>query len=281
MLFGERTANALLELGAFKVDPNTPFIYASRKIGPVYIDVRRLSSRPDAWAVTVQELVDLINTEVGSAPVDLISGGEIADLLFSIPVALHLAKPHLIIRKVAKGHGLAGRLVGTVAKGQHVLHVADLLTHGTSAVAWVEAIRGAGGQIRDYVVVFDRMQGGARALNAQGVQLHALLRLDERFLALAAQHGLLSKDDQEVVASYRGDPEAWARTVLRRNPRFLQRALAATNGYLTRREGLEILTRGYPDLIPELGAYVAATLKRLRVQAAAPEVGYAPSASRS
>ena len=258
----ESVAAALLEAGGLKLSENEPFILASRKIGPVYLDVRQLTATPSGWSATIDELVALI-AKVGDF--EVVSGGELADLFFSIPVALRLGKPHLAIRKVAKGYGAGGtgRLVGRIEKGQRVVHVSDLITSGTSALDWVDTVRGSGGLIENYVAVFDRGQGGREALREKGVQLHSLLELDSEFLKFAAARGFLREKGLESIRSYLHDSDGWARGYLRRRPEFLTGRIEAENGRLSRPEGLEVLTRGYPELIPELGDVVRRKLREL------------------
>jgi orotate phosphoribosyltransferase len=255
----EAVASALLEAGGLKLNEEEPFILASRKIGPVYLDVRQLTATPSGWTSAVEALAQVVRT-IGSC--DLIAGGELADLFFSIPVALRLGKPHLAIRKAPKTYGAGGgRLVGRIERGQTVVHVSDLITSGTSALDWVEVLRGAGGVVEGYVVVFDRGQGGREALVQKGVVLHSLLTLDEEFLSYASEKNNLSRSQLDSIERYLKDPEGWARDFLRRRPSFLTERVAAEGGKLTRSEGLEVLTKGYPDLIPELGDMVR---KRLR-----------------
>ena len=146
---------------------------------------------------------------------------ELADLFFSIPVALELGKPHLAIRKVAKEHGTGGRLVGRVESGQKVFHFSDLITSGKSALDWIETIRSAGGEIAHYFAVFDRGQGGRKALSENGVELHTLLVLDEEFLSFASAKGYLRQAHVETIRRYLEDPEAWTQEFLVRRPTFL------------------------------------------------------------
>ncbi len=262
----ERAASMLLEARALRFREREPFVLASRKIGPVYIDVRQLTGHPRAWREVISELVQVVRTTDGEWPV---SGGELADLFFSIPVALELQRPHLTIRKAVKGYGAGGRLVGKVSPGETFVHVSDLITSGKSAEEWVGVIEESGGRVARYVVVFDRNQGGREALRKHGVELESLVTLDHDFLTFAAEKGALSQQDQDSIAKYLLDPEGWSRDFLRQNPSFLSDRIEASGGKLTRAEGLEVLSLGYPALIPELGDVVR---KRLLEVGVDPEV---------
>jgi orotate phosphoribosyltransferase len=255
-----RVATALLNVGGLRFNTADPFILTSRKICPVYVDVRMLTSRPEGWKAAVDGLAEAVR---GLGNVNAVSGGELADLLFSVPVAFKLGMPHLAIRKQPKGYGTGGRLIGEVSQGSRFAHVSDLITSGTSALQWIDAIREAGGVVSDYLVVFDRNQGGKEALDRKGVRVHSLLELDDGFVAFASGRGGLTGAQVEEVRKYLADPEQWSVGFLRRNPRFLTKRIAAAGGLITRSEGLEVLTQGYPELIAEVGAKVRRRLREI------------------
>jgi orotate phosphoribosyltransferase len=254
----EGVALALIGAGGLRFSDEEPFILASKKIGPVYVDVRRLTSTPAGWKAANEGLVDVVR---GLGHVDAISGGELADLFFSIPVALELGLPHLTIRKQPKGHGTGGRLVGEVLPGEKFVHVSDLITSGTSAREWIDVVRGAGGSVQDYVVVFDRNQGGREALEKSGVRVRALLEMNGAFLSFVSNKGALAEEKIEGIRRYLADPEKWSGHFLRSNPEFLSERIESRDGRMTRSDGLDVLTQGYPELIPEIGEVVR---KRLR-----------------
>lgn len=220
--------------------------------------------------------MSLIDLEVGVRNFDVVSGGELADLLFSIPVALRTGKPHLMIRKTAKTYGTGGRIVGTLERGKTVVHVSDLVTSGTSAAGWVTTIRGAGGKLNHYFAVFDRKQGGDETLRSMGVKVHSLLSMDADFVKFAAKGGMITLGAAESILAYLADPEKWARTFLRKHPEMLAKRVAAIDGHVISREGIEILTAAYPDLVAELGYVVRDSLRKNAVKDRVEEVGYVP-----
>jgi uridine monophosphate synthetase len=253
-------AKALITAGALRFDSEKPFVLASRKIAPVYVDVRQLTGAPAGWSATVEALAAVVK---GISPTASVSGGELADLFFSVPVALRLGRRHLAIRKAPRGYGAGGRLVGSVAKGEEFVHVSDLVTAGTSAMQWVAVIREAGGELAHYVTVFDRVQGGREGLAKEGVQLHALVSLDGEFLRSAVEAGALDPARLGAVNRYLADPDGWAREFLLANPAFLTERIMGVGGKLTRSEGFEVLAEGYPELRPQLGGQVAKKLREI------------------
>jgi hypothetical protein len=157
-----------------------------------------------------------------------------------------------------------------------VVHVSDLITSGTSALDWVNAIREAGAEVGHYFAVVDRMQGGEEALEAVGVKLHSLLKLDAEFLETAVTEGLLEEDSAKGIRSHLENPERWAENLLLSRPEILYGYIAAEGGKLTRREGVDIITIGYPDLVTKLGDSVRQRLRSLGVKDRIDSLGYAP-----
>jgi len=258
-----KVAMALLDVGGLRFDTTDPFILASRKICPVYVDVRRLTTKPEGWRSAVDGLAGVIR---GLGNIDAVSGGELADLLFSVPVAFELGLPHLAIRKQAKGYGTGGRLVGEVKHGNTFVHVSDLITSGTSALQWIDAIREAGGVVNDYLVVFDRNQGGREALDMEEVRVRSLLELNDEFLSFASDRGSLTDAQLDAVREYLADPEQWSVNFLRRNPQFIMERITSDGGRISRSEGLEVLTQGYPELMGEVGAKVRRRLHEIGLE---------------
>lgn len=276
MELGLRTAKALLEVEALKFREDDPFVYNSRKIGPVYVDVRQLSTSPQLWGEVVDEIVSLLQSVIDAEKFHVISGGEVADLLFSIPVALRIGKPHITVRKAEKGYGMGGRIVGALQEGQKVVHVSDLITSGTSAVDWVRVIREAGGLMTDYFTVFDRNQGGGERLASLGVRLHSLVSLSDKLLRDASSAGMISKESVKGVSSYLADPDEWARAFLTTHPEALRRLISVKEGRLTRKEGLEVVTIGYPSLIQEMSPFLRTLLNEEGLREPFEAIGYYP-----
>jgi orotate phosphoribosyltransferase len=86
--------------------------------------------------------------------------------------------PFVIVRSAAKEYGTGNRLEGEYRTGERVVMVEDVVTSGGAALEAVEAVRGAGLVCETVVCVVDRGEGGAQAMEAAGVTLHALFDAD-------------------------------------------------------------------------------------------------------
>ena len=89
----------------------------------------------------------------------------------------HLCYP-LVVRKEAKGHGMARLIEGEVEAiaGEEVLALDDVITTGGSTLKAVKALREAGFKVNRALCIVDRQEGGAEALGAEGVALLSLFR---------------------------------------------------------------------------------------------------------
>ena len=83
------------------------------------------------------------------------------------------------VRKEVKKHG-TGRLVeGPFQEGDRVAIVEDVITTGGSALKAATAVRAAGGVVAGVLALVDREEGGRAALEATGLQVHAMVRAAE------------------------------------------------------------------------------------------------------
>lgn len=272
-------SHTLFRSGAYSVRM-PPFIYVSGKIGPVYVDCSRLQSNPDDWELVNQYQAAQIRAVEASTKLEkaVITGGETRDLPFSIPVAKKLGRPHLIIRKEQKGHGLGGNFAGgEIKEGDYAIHVADLLTQGTSAKKWVYAIRNSGGQIELYFVVFDRLQGGTQKLRDMRVYALSLSQMNDKFSNIGIDEKFVSKENYAEVPPYLHDPDTWSINYLRNHPEFIKDNIAvAPDGKIdSRKKGLAVFNDiAHPQLREELGPLVRQWLEELGVTQPVPEIGY-------
>jgi orotate phosphoribosyltransferase len=160
-----------LQFGAFKL--------SSGKISPYYIDLRIVPSFPGAFKKVCDFCVDFIKSEVGDKNFERVAGIPVAGIPFASIIAYNLQKPFLYVRKGMRFHGRQRRIEGTLAPGDRVLLIDDLITTGLSLKKATKAIVAEGGVVADAVVVLDREEGGREKLEKSGIKLHALLNVSE------------------------------------------------------------------------------------------------------
>ncbi len=227
----ERNAKRIWDVGAYSESFDPPRIYVSGKIGPPYVNCAEFQNFPQEWEGAVNDFAAKIKNNFKSwyiKKVKRIAGGEVRDLVFSIPVANKLGKKHTIIRKEETTHGLGGNLVTEIFPNEEVFLISDLLTTGKSTKQWIAAIKNAGGSVKHYFNFFDRLQGGEKAVEdfvgseyGYHVSGSSVVRMNEDFFKIGIDSGFTTKKKYENLQKYLEDPDKWAAEYLIRHPEFL------------------------------------------------------------
>lgn len=252
--------NLLFESGAFKVAPaDKPFLYTSGLIGPYFINTHFLCGG-EAAANEVLSLIDKesqvpgfqkklisileniynssavfkaaidaasnkIIKEIGLASFGYVSGGERRDWFFSPLVAARLDKPLLWIYKDGTVLDTNGEELKDL-KSEKVINVADLLTIGSSYErAWVPELKKRNAILAYSLNIVDRMQGGEEILLNLGLEkILEVFKIDNSFFEVAFKKNLISKEQFDLLISYKEDPHNSMRNFLLANPSFVESA---------------------------------------------------------
>jgi len=179
-----------LEFGTFKL--------SSGRVTPYYIDLRVVSSFPDAFHEILGLCVDYVRSKL-SEDFDRIAGIPIAGVPFASILAYNLSKPFIFIRQGVRLHGRERRIEGVLISGDRVLLVDDLITTGLSLRRAAAAVRSEGGVVTDAFVLLDREEGGRKRLLNGGVEVHSLFRVSEVTTRLYEMN-VITEDQLEIVA---------------------------------------------------------------------------------
>ncbi|MDY7093075.1 MAG: orotate phosphoribosyltransferase [Acidobacteriota bacterium] len=198
----------LWQAGAVRFQLEEPFLLASGNRSPVYVNCRQMISDPVFMGLYVACARWLCRQR--KVTVDAVAGGETAGIPYAAYLAQALDRPMLYVRKKAKGYGIASKVEGSLEAGARVLLVEDLITDGGSKMGFVEALREAGGEVSDALVLFDRQQGGEGTLAEHGIRLHAVADRGTT-LTVAQECGLLSPQQRDSLDHYFADPAVWHR----------------------------------------------------------------------
>jgi len=203
-------ARMLLEIDAVHFRQE-PFILTSGAASPVYIDCRKLISFPRIRSALMDYGVATVMDQVGFEAFDSVAGGETAGIPFAAWFAERMALPMQYIRKKPKGFGRDAQIEGQMNDGDRVLLVEDLATDGGSKIAFVEAIRKAGGVCdHTFVVFFYDIFSETREIMADnGLTLHYLTTWRD-VLAEATAQGRFDQSTLGAVADYLESPKEWS-----------------------------------------------------------------------
>ena len=153
--FRNKTAKILLSIKAINIQPNKPFKLTSGRLSPVYVDCRKIISYLKERRMIIDMGSKLIKKEINLKKIDCIAGGETAGIPYASWISEKLNKPMVYIRKKPKGFGKQSQIEGEIKKNSTVLLIEDLSTDGKSKINFCNAIKKAGGRIKDIFVIFN------------------------------------------------------------------------------------------------------------------------------
>ena len=204
------TAKMLLEIKAVHFNSRKPFVLASGKSSPTYIDCRKIISFPRVRSTLMDFLTVTVMREAGFEEFDNIAGGETAGIPFSALVAERMSLPMTYIRKKPKGYGKNSQIEGIMKDGQRVLLVEDLTTDGGSKISFIDAIRETGATCSHTAVIFyyGIFKNTEKILDNHGVRLHYLCTWWD-VLAEAKKQSSFDQETLFEVESFLRQPEEW------------------------------------------------------------------------
>ena len=238
----------LVETQAF-TDLEQPVILASGELGIYYVNTEKLSKDNGKWeqygndslgmiyhsVITTQnnpsfkEVINQLSEGVQSLfPIKsnqkiAVSGGQRRDWIFSGPIAHQLQVPHISLYKDGKVELIDTKNGGSTIENPQLdnyklVHVVDLITKGSSIYhsengkekGWVPMLRERGASIDHLVAVVTRNQDGERLMARQGVIVHPMVSIDEKFLEKYS-------NNPERALAYNANPHKWTCKYLEEN----------------------------------------------------------------
>jgi orotate phosphoribosyltransferase len=151
-IIAETIASYLLEIKAVKLNPNTPFTWASGWKSPIYCDNRKTLSYPQIRDYICDAFVRSIKENIKN--VDVVAGVATAGIPQGVLIAQALSLPFVYVRSDKKSHGLENKIEGVIEKGQSVIVIEDLISTGGSSLAVVDALRDAECKVKAMFAIF-------------------------------------------------------------------------------------------------------------------------------
>ena len=206
------TARLLLGMKAIHFNPKKPFTLTSGIRSPVYIDCRRIISHPEARTILMGFCVDIIRRRIGIGQIDSLVGGETAGIPFAAFLAERLELPMNYVRKKPKGFGRDAQIEGESIAGKKVVLVEDLSTDGGSKIHFCNAIRKAGAEVADTIVIFyyDIFRAVPQKLEALNIQLHYLASWWDILKFCKEEGSEWSNDTLDQIENFLMDPQKWS-----------------------------------------------------------------------
>ena len=210
-LIAELTAKMLLEVKAVHFRADEPYMLTSGLASPVYIDCRKLISFPRVRNALMDFATSIVLRDGGFEKFDAVAGGETAGIPFAAWMADRMGLPMQYVRKKPKGFGRDAQIEGYLIEGQNVLLVEDLTTDGGSKVKFAEALRTAGAEVTDAIVVFfyDIFPQAHGKLAEHGLSLHYLATWRD-VLKVAQDGDYFDAETLTQVEQFLNEPLTWS-----------------------------------------------------------------------
>ncbi len=205
----EIIASQLLQIKAIKLQPSSPFTWASGWTSPIYCDNRKSLSYSDVRSFIKIQFARIVAEKYANA--DVIAGVATGAIAQGALVADLLNKPFVYVRSSPKGHGLENLIEGDLRPGQKVVIIEDLISTGGSSLKAVEAIRNNGCEVLGMLAIFNYgFKTAEDNFKAAKVDLTSLGNY-QTLIEVASKGGYVSEGDVETLSEWRTDPANWKR----------------------------------------------------------------------
>ena len=201
-------ANFLLQIKAIKLNPASPFTWASGLKSPIYCDNRITLSYPNIRTFIREAFVRMCTERYGKP--ELIAGVATGGIPQGALVAQELGLPFCYVRSEAKSHGLNNQVEGIVPQGASVVVIEDLVSTGKSSLAAVEALREKGANVKGMMAIFTyQLDAAAEAFNKANCDLVTISNY-EALIKKAVEENYVSDDQMQSLMEWRKSPQAWS-----------------------------------------------------------------------
>lgn len=201
-------ANALLEVGAVKLQPTDPFTWSSGLAAPIYCDNRRTIAYPSVRRRIRDGFVAMLDR--ASLLPTTIAGTATAGIPHAAWLSEAVNQPMAYVRASAKEHGTGARIEGHVAAGDEVVVLEDLISTGGSALSAVEALRDAGATVTAVLAIFSYQLDPAEAAFREAEVARHVLTDFATLTDVAHDQRQLSDAELQALKTWRRDPTAWS-----------------------------------------------------------------------
>lgn len=200
-------AEKLLQVGAVKLSPESPFTWASGWKSPIYCDNRKVLSFPYVRDFIKSELCNVIFE--GFPEAELLAGVATAGIAWGAMAADQLKLPYVYVRPKPKEHGMGNQIEGFYTAGQKVLVIEDLISTGKSSLQVVDVLRAAGVEVVGMVSIFTYgFPHADEAFTKASVKYQSLTNYSS-LISLAVEKGQVTAETEQLLQEWRKDPANW------------------------------------------------------------------------
>ena len=203
-----KIAESLLQIKAIKLNPTTPFQWASGWNSPIYCDNRKTLSYPPVRTFIRQQFANAIKEHFPN--VEVIAGVATGGIAHGALVAEALGLPFAYIRSSSKGHGMQNLIEGDIFKDQKVVVIEDLISTGGSSLKAVDALREHGcdvlGMVAIFTYGFDLAQKNFKDNKCKLITLSDY----NSMLKVAVNANYVTEANIDSLSEWRKSPSTWS-----------------------------------------------------------------------
>lgn len=207
--FQVEVAQRLLQINTIKIQPSSPFTWASGWLAPIYCDNRKILSYPSTRDFICDQFTRMIQEKYPDA--EVIAGVATGAIAHGVLVAEKLGLPFIYVRPQPKSHGLENMIEGDLKAGQKVVIIEDLISTGGSSIHAAEAILNYGGDVMGMLAIFTyNFPVANQNFENAGIKLDTLSNY-QTLIELALQNGEITPEELESLKAWRENPSTWGR----------------------------------------------------------------------
>jgi len=150
------------------------FVLRSGKRSNRYFDKFLFETDPELLRRLGRQLAGLVPPET-----QRLAAPELGAVLLGGAVSMETGLPLLLVRKEPKGYGTSKQIEGRFEPGDRVTVIEDVVTTGGDSLRSAQALRDAGAEVIQLVVVLDRGEGGEESIRSAGIPYSPLFRITD------------------------------------------------------------------------------------------------------
>lgn len=207
--FQTEVARRLLQINTIKIQPASPFTWASGWLAPIYCDNRKILSYPETRDFICEQFTQRIREKYPD--VEVIAGVATGAIAHGVLVAEKLGLPFIYVRPQPKSHGLENMIEGDLKAGQKVVIIEDLISTGGSSIHAAQAIQNYGGDVMGMLAIFTyNFPIASENFQKAGIELETLSNY-QILIELARKSGQIDDVELESLKMWRENPAEWGR----------------------------------------------------------------------
>jgi len=140
-----------------------------------FLDTKQTACRPEGIVLIADVALGLLPTDVTAIGGLTMGADPVAFGIAAVAATRGIPLRSFSVRKVAKDHGVTGRIAGALQVGDRVVITEDTVTRGTSIMEAVDAVEAFGATVSFITVIVDRGGTCGALAQARGIPFVPLL----------------------------------------------------------------------------------------------------------